>query len=210
VLRTDDWVEEVRRRAERALEERLRAENADALVATLPLLERLAARTRLRASGVIEAAERVLSTTTRGVAALGRGLRTTEHRNVRRACAGLVRRRAELAPYEFRSSLEDRDALVRARIAGAVFERSPLDELQQILPSVLDDRSAHLRMLAFHTAKIRCPELLRVRFGRLVLDDNAWIREFARQSLGRRDFRAVYVETLRTGSARERRAALAG
>jgi HEAT repeat protein len=210
LLRAADWVKEVRAVAEAALRQRLRSENAAALVLALPMLERVRERARLAGSDILSTFEMVIASSSEGMAALRRGLEPTAQRDQRRACAAFVFRREEIDADSFRDALADPDVITRTRVAEAILGRASPDELEILVPILLEDASPRIRTWTFRIAKTRCPGVLAPHLDRLVLDANVWLRDFARQSLGPRDFRAIYAEALERGNADVKRIALAG
>jgi HEAT repeat protein len=213
LLRANDWVSQVMQPARNALLRRCTEHYAAAFAGALPLVERIAAKHRVDHGWLVRAVHALLIDTESGLESVTRLLAGAGDRDTRRAAARLVRVSNDLAPLHFQQYLTDSDPIVRALLVTATLERATAEQLQEWVPMFLADSSARIRTLTFTAAEAKGPDLLASRLQALLFDENVWLREFARQKLGRsgpHDFRQLYINAVVGGNPTTLRAALAG
>ncbi len=146
--RANDWVPQVRAAAAEAIDALLVAANADAVVRTLPALDRLKERRRTDHSGLVRRIEDFLVQPDHRAQLLA-GLQHDDPR-IRRACLRLCSMHGLLKPGDLvRTALSSSDVSVRRLAATKLHELGP-DALREILPIVLKDRFMPIRREALH------------------------------------------------------------
>jgi HEAT repeat protein len=163
----------------------------------LPLVERLKTQRRVDKSDLVEKIETMLVGSPSGIGAIGSAIAGANDVSIRRSIARLaLTGNLPLAPIERAAS--DRDMVVRTQFALAVANRGTIDELERWLPLLFADKAPRIRSLAFRTAESKLPAALADALERFLFDGNFWLREFARQKLGRepRDFARTYAEAI--------------
>lgn len=211
LLRANDWVPQVSEVARAALVRRCVPEQAARFVAMLPLVERLSAQRRVDNAGLVAQIEALITETEGAVSALAMALASETNRDVRRAIARLLAARAvPIAGFE--RAFTDQDPVVRTRIVLGALKRGSGAEIRRWLPQLFLDPAPRIRSLAFQTADAKAPDALRAVLPELLFDGNFWMREFARQKLGRerRDFAELYATEIAKGDSPKLRAAIAG
>lgn len=211
LLRANDWVPQVSNVARCELVRRCTPERAESFVGLLPLVERLSAQSRVDNAALVAQIESVISETPAGLAALVTALSSKSDRHVRRAVARLIATRF-VPMARFESVFADPDPVVRTRVVLGALKHGSSAELRRWLPQFLADPLPRIRSLAFHAADAAVPELLRAMLPELLFDGNLWLREFARQKLGRErsDLAALYAAEVAKHDSPKLRAAIAG
>lgn len=211
LLRANDWVPQVSEIARGALVRRCVPEQAASFVAMLPLLERLSVQRRVDNAGLVAQIEALITETEGAVAALATALASVTNRDVRRAIARLVA--AGAVPIAgFERAFTDQDPVVRTRVVLGALKRGSSAEIRRWLPQFFLDPAPRIRSLAFQTADANAPDALRAVLPDLLFDGNFWMREFARQKMGRerREFAELYTTEVAKDDSPKLRAAIAG
>ena len=211
LLRANDWVPQVSEDARSALARRCVPEQAGSFVGLLPLVERLSTQRRVDNAAVVAQIEALITETQSGVAALVAALASETDRDVRRAIARLVAVRA-VPIVGFESAFTDHDPVVRTRVVLGALKHGSTAELERWLPQFLLDPAPRIRILAFQAADAKVPDVLMALLPDLLFDGNFWMREFARQKMGRerRDFAVLYAAEIAKHDSPKLRAAIAG
>lgn len=212
MLRANDWVTQISSIAFRAIERRCAPEHATALVAVLPLVERLKVQARVDKSELVERIETLLVRSPAGIEALSAAMSGSRDASLRRAVARLGHARG-LPLERLEAAVSDRDALVRTQFALTVAQRGTSEQLARWLPRLFADKSPRIRSIAFRAADSRCPAALDEALTPFLFDGNFWLREFARQKLatrGRSDFVRAYGQALERQDTSRVRGTLAG
>lgn len=213
LLRANDWVPQIADCARRALFNRCEASFAPRFAAALLLVERLSAQRRVDHRELVDAIRRTLTETAQGVQSLIANLGDGNERPLRRATARLVRAAVHFPLAAFASMLNDRDSVVRTDLAAASLQRDRGGDFAARIGACFADPSPRIRMLAFAAAEKDAPGVLEAHLPELLLDPNAWLREFARRKMANRtkaDFARIYKSVLLQQPHRSLRAALAG
>ena len=197
VLRANDWVPEVSTIARRAIERRCMPENAAAFVAVLPLVERLKVQHRVDKSELVEKIETMLVGSPGGVEAIASAMAGARDVSVRRSIARLAIARS-LPLEQIERAISDRDVVVRTLLAQAVVEKRTSEQLGRWLPRLFLDKAPRIRSIAFRAAESKLPTVLDEALEQFLFDGNFWLREFARQKLGRepKDFAQTYAAAI--------------
>lgn len=207
LVRLNDWVEPVRRRAREAVRRRLTPEYAPRFVRDLWLVERLAECGRDDHESLVEAVHSLL--VTRGRGALLAGLEAPD-RWLRRTCYRLLLEPpGREAPEVVLRALADEDNIVRLRGVrwGAVLLEP--QQLLELLPALLRDPFARVREDALRLLSERAPDRAESALWGALLDPNATVRDMARRILARNG-QADFVDVYRGALGRETIPALHG
>lgn len=200
LIRTNDWVSQVRSAAQEAIQARLIPEYAGHFIANLPLVERLLRSERADYGGLVQSIFGLLQGP-EARAVLHAGF-TAADRQVRR----LSYRLALTAPEEdvslvFNQALRERDPIIRtwaAQQAAAVLDQ---ETLQSAVSIMAHDPYMPVRRIALQITVEHFPAIAHDVLLGALLDTNATIREVARYYLRRlapMDFAAFYRDALDT------------
>lgn len=192
VVRSADWVAEVRAAAQRTLREVLAREGAEVLLPCLPLLEEMTrgdSRSAPFARELVEAARAVAPDALRGA------LRSSPDRRVRRSAARLLAHTAD--PWSaLPDALAQDDVVACGLVAEAALEAAPLALVETLArpPMIARVRALALRRLLDVTGAEAARHALQALFDRAVS-----VRATAQRFLREADVRSAYTDRLRTG-----------
>jgi HEAT repeat protein len=212
LLRLNDWVDPVRRRALAAVRERIEPSYASDLANNLALVIRLEGCGRAAHGDIVRAVEDLLILPAcRG--ALLEGLRSAGRR-VRRRCARLLDRIPPAEALDLsRGLIASPDPGLRAEAAVLLLRGLEGDELRRMIEALKGDRFMAIRREALVALARKFPESAAEDLRRALLDDRPAVRDAARFLLrerGMTDFAGLYREAIRTETGRARAAAIHG
>ncbi|HKH93720.1 MAG TPA: hypothetical protein VKA54_18090 [Gemmatimonadaceae bacterium] len=199
LIRLNDWVDPIARRAEQALRQRLTASYADAFVDNLAILLRLGAKRRRIHQALIDGALSLLFEPG-SRSALERGL-TNSSRAVRRLLHLEMLTRPSPDSFEIvERALSDDDTVIRMRATRVARRELGADSLHHLLPRMLRDPFPAVRAEAIAgAAELGLPDVDERLFEAL-LDRSRMVRDTARFYLRRHRsfdaFSAFYRERL--------------
>jgi HEAT repeat protein len=217
LIRLNDWVDVVARRAETAVQRRVVPPNAEEFVVQLPIVLRLETRRRRQHGMLIDALLAMLLEPA-SQSALRRGLESADRRVRRRLFrAALAARPSDDALIE--RALSDEDTVIRVEAARHAHRDLSSESLKRVVSRLLKDPYPRVRAEGLTAvAKRGMPDVDSVLSGAL-FDRSRMVRELARFHLRQYrqfdDFRSVYREriakvSMRTGHERTLASAIIG
>lgn len=208
LVRTTDWVPEVREAAERALANHLGPERAQELARLLSLVHRLSLRDRAATSPGLRAVARILRSA-EGHGALWQVLEAGTRAGRREAAEILVAVDLERV---LEHALASTDGVLAARVAQATISRFDTLEPQRYLPVLRTSKHARVRRLALTWGADHGMEALDETLSETLLDRCRSVREVAQFYSRRRgrDPAAAYRELLDEGDPARAKIAAAG
>jgi HEAT repeat protein len=188
LIRLNDWVEAVRRRARATVEHRIRLDYVPHWVKWLPLLDRLLRQSRDDHREIVDRVRRLL-TDERARAGLLSGL-DSPHRETRRLVLAVLLnhqgdRNAGVAVVE--RTQADPDPIMRLRAIEWARQQLHQTALPPILSTAEQDRFMPVRREALYGWLQRFPETGSEKIWHALRDPNPGMRELARFSLRERD-----------------------
>lgn len=214
LVRLNDWVEPVARRARDAVARRIVPDRLDAFIAYLPLLLRLDPGTRRPQGDLLERVYALL-VAPEGQPALERGLASTD-RETRREIFTLAQRAATSGPALAsltERALGDSESVIRSRAVAEACSRLDDAELAAVLPRMLRDPFPRIRAAALAAAAHRGAGNVDAALVSSLMDRNRVVREIAQFHTRRRglvpDVAALYRARLADTDATPRTVATA-
>jgi len=212
LIRLNDWVENVRRTAQRAIVARITPRYARSLVTNLALVTRLEKTGRDDHRQTIEAIKNLIKSPDCRTALL-EGL-TSSDRLVRRLCFNLAMD-APGADLEsiLQQALGDQDTVIRLAAARKVSKTLEAEALHNLLSQMKRDRFMPVRREALRAAVERFPEQAVVELRAALLDSHVSMREEARyhlQKIAPIDMASFYQHALKTADEKNLSSAISG
>jgi len=203
LIRTNDWVVQVRQAAQQAIEDRLDPRYAPAFVENIELVIRLARSERGDCRGLIKRVYGLIGSQ-QARPALRSGM-TSQNRTVRRVSYDLAFSTGFIDIHELLAlARRECDHLLHINVAKHAIETLDGSELRETLTGLLRDQFVAVRQIALEALARRFPELARAPLEMALLDSSISLRETARFQLrrtGGMDFAAFYREAIRTGAS---------
>jgi len=199
VIRLNDWVPVIWNRSHAAIRDRLRQENARAIVGALPLIFRLRGRSRRNHHDLVLSAIAILSGP-RARPELEIGLRSKDPQ-IRRCCyQAIVEAKAFDRPALLEHLLRDPLPAIRSFGLRLISPDLTLEEIRPYRSALLSDRSAAVRLSALRMLHRFDQAESIAELERAVSDEDPAVREAARYLVkdrdGARDLAAHYRELL--------------
>jgi len=200
LLRVNDWVDQVRAVALRAVEAECRQSRSADFLRFLPLVSRLEWTERGQSPDLVRRVERLLQAP-ENASLLAAGCLSPDHA-IRRACFR-IRLDAASDPWDvLRDALRSSDPFVRLWAARSASALPPTADLHDVLVRMTRDRFGSVRSTALAALAGLYPEEAREPMGSALFDSSPSIRAESRRWLakvGPIDFAAVYRDALEKG-----------
>ncbi len=212
LLRLSDWVDPVRRAADRIVRSRLRKEYAPSFVLNIQLVDRLRFDRRAEERSIVTAIESLL-TSKEGVTAVVCAL-TALNSKVRLSCFQMLLKGtpSELIPL-IKLGMSDREPLIRLCAASAIAKVPDHNAMESLALLARGDRFEPVRRASLQALVTRSPDLAQPWLEQALLDPHRSIRGCAQFEIGKEksyDLRGFYLAELAKQQPRSLYAAIAG
>lgn len=209
LLRLNDWVDQVRDEARRAVFARLRDDQATNWARHFSLVDRIARTRRADPAPLIQTLAHIL-TTTHGQAAMLDAMKNSSRHTARAIVRFLIEHAPSgLGPVVAAGAIAD-DALIRTAMVRVVAQAFPPAEALPTLQRMASDASPIVRRESLLALARAFPDAASELAERAVLDPSASVRETARFLLkdSHADFAATYRSALSTAPTPRRLAGI--
>ena len=212
-LRANDWVKPIATRAHALLVDRLRSDNRDDILSTLPFIIRALRGRRHEHADIVNALGSVLLVDQSDDVLselIGFDLA------VRRPVFALLFRASKSIPKRLvRAALRDKDAQIRAQAINSIGADTAFENREAILLEALSaDPAPLVRRMALNTVMLEMPDRLAALFPGILMDHAASVRDLARFISANQQLpfvpRDIYLQALVGGSPKRVAAALEG